>query len=119
MAPEWVFNLPITSKVDVYSYGIVVLEMITGKSPTGAYTAFDGEEEEIRSLVSWVRKKMQGAASGTSWIEEIMGPVMSGGYDMNKMGTLVRVAMQCVEEDRECRPTMKEVVEMLLCHEDI
>ncbi|XP_057469446.1 putative receptor protein kinase ZmPK1 [Actinidia eriantha] len=119
MAPEWVFNLPITSKVDVYSYGIVVLEMITGKSPVGAYTAFDGEEGENRSLVSWVRKKMQGAASGPSWIEEIMGPVMSGGCDMNKMGTLVRVAMQCVEEDRECRPTMKEVVEMLLCHEDI
>ncbi|TKY68987.1 putative receptor protein kinase ZmPK1 [Spatholobus suberectus] len=34
MAPEWVFNLPITSKVDVYSYGIVVLEMITERSPT-------------------------------------------------------------------------------------
>ena len=31
MAPEWVFNLPITSKVDVYSYGIVVLEMVTRK----------------------------------------------------------------------------------------
>nr|GEX05408.1 putative receptor protein kinase ZmPK1 [Tanacetum cinerariifolium] len=30
MAPEWVFNLPITSKADVYSYGMVVLEMITG-----------------------------------------------------------------------------------------
>ncbi|GFZ10215.1 hypothetical protein Acr_21g0008140 [Actinidia rufa] len=119
MAPEWVFNLPITSKVDVYGYGIVVLEMITGKSPLGAYTAFDGEEEENRSLVSWVKKKMQGAASEASWIEEIVGPIMSGGYDMNKMGTLVRVAMQCVEEDRERRPTMKEVVEMLLCHEDI
>ena len=72
MAPEWVLNLPITSKVDVYSYGVVVLEMIMGKSPAGAYTAFHGEEEENRSLVSWVRKKMQGAASGASWIEEII-----------------------------------------------
>ena len=32
MAPEWIFNLAITSKVDVYSYGIVMLEMITGRS---------------------------------------------------------------------------------------
>ena len=34
MASEWVCNLPITLKVDVYSYGIVVLEMITGKGPS-------------------------------------------------------------------------------------
>ena len=35
MAPEWYFvNLPITSKVDVYSYGVVMLEMVTGRSPT-------------------------------------------------------------------------------------
>ncbi|KAJ0726481.1 putative protein kinase RLK-Pelle-SD-2b family [Helianthus annuus] len=35
MAPEWVFKLPITSKVDVYSYGVVVLEMITGRGQEG------------------------------------------------------------------------------------
>ncbi|KAI3788524.1 hypothetical protein L2E82_01293 [Cichorium intybus] len=34
MAPEWVSNLPITSKVDVFSYGVVILEMITGRSPS-------------------------------------------------------------------------------------
>lgn len=33
MAPEWVSNQPITSKVDVYCYRIVVLEILTGKSP--------------------------------------------------------------------------------------
>ncbi|CAI9291806.1 unnamed protein product [Lactuca saligna] len=32
MAPEWVFNLPITSKVNVFSYGVVILEMITGRT---------------------------------------------------------------------------------------
>ncbi|KAJ1429347.1 putative serine/threonine-protein kinase [Sesbania bispinosa] len=44
MAPEWVFNLAITSKVDVYSYGIVLLEMITGKGPTMNTETLDGAE---------------------------------------------------------------------------
>ncbi|MCH93939.1 receptor protein kinase 1-like, partial [Trifolium medium] len=44
MAPEWIFNLPITSKVDVYSYGVVVLEMITGKSAMISIQITDGEE---------------------------------------------------------------------------
>ncbi|THF94176.1 hypothetical protein TEA_004439 [Camellia sinensis var. sinensis] len=41
MALEWIFNLQITSKVDVYSYGVVVLEMVTGKSPTTGPQTFD------------------------------------------------------------------------------
>uniref|UniRef100_A0A2N9H4B2 non-specific serine/threonine protein kinase n=1 Tax=Fagus sylvatica TaxID=28930 RepID=A0A2N9H4B2_FAGSY len=75
MAPEWVYNLPITSKVDVYSYGI-------------------------------------------SWIEDIVDPMMAGKYDKAKMELLVKVALQCVAEDRDERPTMNQVVEMLLSHED-
>ncbi|KAF7141713.1 hypothetical protein RHSIM_Rhsim06G0055500 [Rhododendron simsii] len=124
MAPEWVFNLPITSKVDVYSYGIVVLEMITGRSPVGLhttgrssvgfqYTAIDGG-----GLVTWMRKKQQGAVNSKALIKEIIDPTLIGGYDMGKMETLVRVAMQCVEEDKDARPTMRKVVEMLLRHED-
>ena len=55
MAPEWVFNLPITSKVDVYSYGIVVLEIITGRSPT--MMGNQGGEDGRR--VTWVEKKRE------------------------------------------------------------
>ncbi|KAF5956277.1 hypothetical protein HYC85_003502 [Camellia sinensis] len=117
MAPEWVFNLPITSKVDVYSYGIVVLEMITGRSPTGVRDAVEGEEVEgCERLETWVRKKMNG--SEALWIEEIIDPVMMGGCERSKMENLVRVAVQCVEADTDARPTMREVVEMLFRHED-
>ncbi|XP_058221117.1 putative receptor protein kinase ZmPK1 [Rhododendron vialii] len=114
MAPEWVFNLPITSKVDVYSYGIVVLEMITGRSSVGfQYTAIDGG-----GLVTWMRKMQQGAVNSKALIKEIIDPTLIDGYDMGKMETLVRVAMQCVEKDKDARPTMRKVVEMLLRHED-
>ncbi|KAK6939663.1 S-locus glycoprotein domain [Dillenia turbinata] len=115
MAPEWVFNLPITSKVDVYSYGIVLLEMITGKSPKGISPDNSKEELEERSLVRWVRdKKNDEASANNCWIEDIVDPALDGHYDMGKMRILVEVAMQCVEEDKPARPTMRQVVQMLL-----
>ncbi|XP_059631081.1 putative receptor protein kinase ZmPK1 [Cornus florida] len=119
MAPEWVFNLPITSKVDVYSYGVVMLEMITGRSPTGTVHAMDDNGGmEKRRLVTWLREKMNETTGNGSWIEEIIDTAMDGEYDKNKMELLVRVALQCAEEDKNARPTMSKVVEMLLGHEN-
>ncbi|PON84697.1 Serine/threonine protein kinase, partial [Trema orientale] len=120
MAPEWVYNLPITSKVDVYSYGIVALELVTGRKPTGVQMNGTGETVEQGRLVTWVREKMNGAATRTeSWIEDIADPMMElGEIDKVKMEVLVKVALQCVEEDKEARPTMRQVVEMLQFHED-
>ncbi|XP_059454519.1 putative receptor protein kinase ZmPK1 [Corylus avellana] len=119
MAPEWVYNLPITSKVDVYSYGIVVLEMVTGKSQTNILTVDGGGVIEQGGVVTWVRDKVKKAATRKeSRIEEIVDPMMAGKYEMGKMEVVIRVALQCVEEDKDARPTMRQVVEMLLRWED-
>ncbi|TKY66101.1 putative receptor protein kinase ZmPK1 [Spatholobus suberectus] len=109
MAPEWVYNLPITSKVDVYSYGIVLLEMITGKSPTMDIETVDGTEPHNGRLVTWVREEKR----KTSWIKQILDPSIGPNFDVNKMKNLAAVALDCVEEDKDVRPTMKQVVEML------
>lgn len=110
MAPEWVFNLPITSKVDVYSYGMVLLEMISGKCPA--------EEIENRRVVTWVREKMKQATEMSSWIEMIIDHKLEGKYDKGRMEILFEVALKCVAEDRDERPTMSQVVEMLLHQEN-
>ncbi|RDX86738.1 putative receptor protein kinase ZmPK1, partial [Mucuna pruriens] len=113
MAPEWVYNLPITSKVDVYSYGIVLLEMITGKSPTSGIQSIDGEDSYNGRLVTWVKEK----TSGTSWLEYIIDTAIKTNYDECKMDLLAKVALNCVEEDKDARPTMSQVVQMLQSHE--
>ncbi|KAF5444851.1 hypothetical protein F2P56_033948 [Juglans regia] len=119
MAPEWVFNLPITSKVDVYSYGIVVLEMLTGKDVAKGVHAIDsGGEPQHKRLVSWVREKKNRATSTNSWLEEIIDPRLEGKYDSGKMETLIGVALQCAEEEKDARPSMRQVVEMLLAQEN-
>ena len=119
MAPEWIYNLPITSKVDVYSYGIVILELVTGKRPTGVKMVDDGGIVEQGRLVTWVREKMNAATRTESWIEEVADPMLElGESDKDNVELLVKVALQCVEEDKEARPTMRQVVEMLQFHED-
>ena len=73
MAPEWVFNLPITSKMDVYSYGIVVLEMVTGKSIiTGVHTTDVRVEAKNKKLATLVKGKKNGEFETTSWIDDII-----------------------------------------------
>jgi hypothetical protein len=119
MAPEWVYKLPITSKVDVYSYGIVVLEMVTGKSQTNILTVDGGGVTEQGGMVTWVRDRMKEAsARNESLIKKIVDPMTDGKYDIDKMEVLLRVALQCVEEDKDARPTMRQVVELLLRRED-
>ncbi|KAG5065304.1 hypothetical protein AAZX31_04G041600 [Glycine max] len=111
MAPEWIFNLPITSKVDVYSYGIVVLEMVTGRSITKDIEATDnGVVNQHLSMVTWLKERQK---NGFTCVSEILDPTVEGVYDEGKMETLARVALQCIEEEKDKRPTMSQVVEML------
>ncbi|XP_058781997.1 putative receptor protein kinase ZmPK1 [Vicia villosa] len=118
MAPEWVFNLPITSKVDVYSYGVVVLEMITGKNTTTSIQISEnGMESPNERLVTWVREKRKTVSEVRCWVEQIVDPSLGSNYDIVKLETLATVALDCVEEEKDVRPTMSQVVERLQSHE--
>ncbi|XP_071704237.1 putative receptor protein kinase ZmPK1 [Rutidosis leptorrhynchoides] len=120
MASEWVFNLPITSKVDVYSYGMVVLEMITGRSATCDHMTNDNEGVEQKRLVSLVREKIHEAGGNLidTKMMEILNPMIGDAYDKGQMKDLLKLALQCVEEDKDERPTMSEVVK-ILCNREI
>ncbi|KAL3732907.1 hypothetical protein ACJRO7_022429 [Eucalyptus globulus] len=115
MAPEWVSNLSITSKVDVYSYGIVMLEMVTGISPTtSVHSPESGGDAKQLQLIPWARNKVNEPGRTGSRVEEMVDPALRGDYDPKKMEVLIEVALRCVEEDKDARPTMSQVVEMLL-----
>ncbi|GMY28740.1 isoform 2 of probable receptor-like serine/threonine-protein kinase [Fagus crenata] len=97
--------------------------MVTGKGPSRSIHASakerkfhaidDGGEAEHKRMVTWVREKMNKAISNTSLLEEIIDPMLKGRYEMGKMETLVGVALQCIQEDKDARPTMIQVVRML------
>ncbi|KAL2346443.1 hypothetical protein Fmac_000443 [Flemingia macrophylla] len=49
----------------------------------------------------------------TGWVSEIVDPTVEGVHEEGKMEALARMALQCVEEDKDKRPTMSQVVEIL------
>ncbi|KAA3467270.1 Apple-like protein [Gossypium australe] len=122
MAPEWVSNHPITSKVDVYSHGIVVLVLVTGRNPgMGAHSSEDGEGgEDQTSLVKWVKEQMKRSTEAETWTgcKDMLDPALEGKCDIDEMLILVTIALKCVQEDKDDRPTMGQVVEMLVCREN-
>ncbi|KAI4328547.1 hypothetical protein L6164_020891 [Bauhinia variegata] len=78
----------------------------------------DGGEVGNWRLVTWMRAEKTRASADASWLKEIIDPMIEGDFDLYKMQALVEVALQCVEEDRDARPTMKQVVEMLQTYEN-
>ncbi|PKI69693.1 hypothetical protein CRG98_009849 [Punica granatum] len=76
-----------------------------------------GDVKHIR-LVTWARQKMQESASNPSGVDEMVDPILEGNYNRKKMEILIQVALQCVAEDKDTRPTMGQVVEMLLRHDN-
>ncbi|KAL6174827.1 hypothetical protein ACLB2K_051472 [Fragaria x ananassa] len=113
MAPEWASNLPITAKVDVYSYGVMILEIVKGIRLSN--WVMEDDEEIETELTRFVRVAKRGIQCGEeSWIEDMLDSRLDGEYSRSQAAKMVEIGISCVEEDRSKRPTMDAVVRMLL-----
>ncbi|XP_039141371.1 LOW QUALITY PROTEIN: receptor-like protein kinase 2 [Dioscorea cayenensis subsp. rotundata] len=102
IAPEYGYMMKITEKSDVYSYGVVVLEVLTGKQPIDP-TIPDGLH-----VVDWVRRKR-----GNN--QEVLDLSLRGrpATEVEEMLQALGVALLCVNPMPDERPTMKDVAAML------
>jgi serine/threonine protein kinase len=119
MAPEWASTLPITAKVDVYSYGVVILEMVKGIrfSSWVVNNSTEEQEPELTRFVRIVKGNIQ-CREDDSWIEKIVDPRLGGQFSRRQAATMVEIGISCVEEDRNKRPAMASVLQLLLECED-
>ncbi|XP_044478549.1 G-type lectin S-receptor-like serine/threonine-protein kinase RLK1 [Mangifera indica] len=104
VAPEWFRNTPVTVKVDVYSFGVLLLEIICLRR------CVEKEASTIDKaiLTDWAYDCYKERQFGT--LVEDDPDVMD---DMNKLQRFVMVAIWCIQEDPSLRPTMSKVIEML------
>ncbi|KAH9293425.1 hypothetical protein KI387_041371, partial [Taxus chinensis] len=104
IAPECVHTTRMSKKMDVYSYGVVLLELITRKK------ALDSTFAEGMDIVSWVKSSNEGEGVV---IDEGLGDQAVESVVKEEILGMIRIAMKCTEAKAEDRPSMRQVIEML------
>lgn len=102
LAPEYALLGQLTKKADVYSFGVLILEIISGKSSSKA--AFG---ENLLVLVEWTWKLRE-----EERLLEIVDPEMPE-YPEDEVMRFIKVALFCTQAASNQRPDMRQVMEML------
>lgn len=103
LAPEYLMFGQISTKTDVYAFGVVLLELISGRKPINS----DGIKGD-QSLVMWAMPILQ---SGK--YQELVDPRLDGKYDVEQMEWMVLAAALCLKRVSQSRPTMPYVLKLL------
>ncbi|KQK16988.1 receptor-like cytosolic serine/threonine-protein kinase RBK1 isoform X2 [Brachypodium distachyon] len=96
MAPEYFMHGIINEKTDVFAYGVLLLELVTGRK------AVDSSRQ---SLVIWAKPLLD-----SNNMKELVDPSLDVGYDREEMALTLAVASMCIHHSSNLRPSMKSVV---------
>ncbi|VAI91801.1 unnamed protein product [Triticum turgidum subsp. durum] len=112
LAPEWISGQPISAKADVYSFGMVLFELISGRRNSDGYS-------EVEAIGSW---------SSDSWtffpvwaagkvvegeVAAVADPRLRGNVRPEEVERACWVACWCIQDQEAQRPTMAQVVQAL------
>lgn len=104
MSPEYAMYGQFSMKSDVYSFGVLVLEIISGKKNSSLYQ-MDGNAGNL-VIYTW-RLWSNGSPL------ELVDPSFQENYQTNEITRCIHIALLCVQEEAEDRPTMSAIVQML------
>ncbi|XP_062168919.1 probable leucine-rich repeat receptor-like serine/threonine-protein kinase At3g14840 [Alnus glutinosa] len=103
MAPEYAMRGYLTDKADVYSFGIIALEIVSGMSNTG----YRPKEECFHLLDRALVLKEKGS------LLELVDPKLGSNYKTEEVMVMINVALLCTNVSPTVRPPMSAVVRML------
>ncbi|KAJ6810460.1 putative serine/threonine-protein kinase PBL7 [Iris pallida] len=105
VAPEYALTGHLTTKSDVYSYGVVLLELLTGRVPVDMKRP-SGEGV----LVSWALPRL----TDREKVVQIMDPSLEERYTVKEVVQVAAIAAMCVQPEADYRPLMADVVQSLV-----
>ncbi|KAJ0049558.1 hypothetical protein Pint_15534 [Pistacia integerrima] len=108
LAPELATVSAPTSASDVYSFGVVILEVACGRRPID----MTAETDEEAVLIDWVREFY-----GQGRICEAADGRIKEEYEVEEMELILKLGLVCCHPDPQRRPSMKEVVAVLVGEE--
>lgn len=98
-APEYFMYGIVDEKTDVFSFGVLLLELITGRE------ALDDSQQ---SLVLWAKPLLD-----NNNVKQLVDPSLGDNYDLEEMDRVILTAFLCIEQSPILRPRMNQVVILL------
>ncbi|KAB5573750.1 hypothetical protein DKX38_000944 [Salix brachista] len=105
IAPEYAYTLQVDEKSDIYSYGVVLMEIISGKR------SVDSEFGDGNSIVDWVRSKIKTKDGIIDILDKNAGASIASVRE--EMMQMLRIALLCTSRNPADRPSMRDAVLML------
>ncbi|KAK2974738.1 hypothetical protein RJ640_007165 [Escallonia rubra] len=102
-APEYIQTGRLTSKSDVWSYGVFLYELITGRRPLDR-----NRPKSEQKLLEWVKPYLD-----SKKFRLIIDPRLEGKYSLKSAQKLSIIANRCLARQPKSRPKMSEVLEMV------
>ena len=99
MDPEYVVTQELTEKSDVYSYGVVLLELVTARRAI----------QDNKNLVEWFQAFM----NSESRLPELVDPSIGDSLDLDQLDTIVTIVRWCTQREGRARPSIKQVLRLL------
>ena len=98
---EYAYTTKVKEKIDVYSFRVVLLELVTRREPNS--------RDEHMCLVEWAWDQFKEEKT----IEEVMDEEIKEQCERAQVTTLFSLGLMCTTRSPSTRPTMKEVLEIL------